>query len=178
MKFTATLDKSSKLITSLTTAIYMALFSYFVYQVLKKGLISNELLGMLVLSITYFGFYINWIKGYTITKGAVIVIRPLKYRRIAINRKDILQVKIISRHDIIPSIRRLGFGGIFGYHGYFVNSSLGGMNWYLTNRDRPVLLTTVNNINIILSPDNATAFIEALANDGGAKENVNTELPR
>ena len=52
-----------------------------------------------------------------------------------------------------------GVGGLFGYYGNFVNSTLGSMTWYATRRDKAVLITTLENKKIIVTPDSPEEFV-------------------
>ncbi len=60
------------------------------------------------------------------------------------------------------TIRTFGVGGLFGYYGEFVNWKLGNMTWYATRRDKTVLIETVDDKKLIVTPDEPEAFIKQL----------------
>jgi hypothetical protein len=62
-------------------------------------------------------------------------------------------LELLDEQDIRSSVRTLGVGGLFGYFGKFANIKLGSMTWYATRTDRTVLVRTVDNRKIILTPD-------------------------
>jgi hypothetical protein len=84
------------------------------------------------------------------------------YKNQIINRGSILSVQRISSDDISGSSRRLGTGGVFGYHGTFENSTLGTMLLYITRTDRLVLIRMAGGVNVIVSPDSVEDFLMTL----------------
>jgi hypothetical protein len=97
---------------------------------------------------------------YVVTVDELIVRRLLF--SVHIKRADIKTVELIDREEIRGSFRIAGVGGLFGYYGAFTNSSLGFMTWYMTRRDRPVLVKTVDNKKILFSPDDPIQFVSEL----------------
>lgn len=96
--------------------------------------------------------------GYKILNNELIINRP--FTNVKIDRSNIQSVEIIDHEQLRWSIRTFGVGGLFGYYGKFANTSLGSMTWYVTRRDKIVLLKTNDNKNIILSPDDPEMFVE------------------
>ena len=56
-------------------------------------------------------------------------------------------------------IRTFGVGGLFGYYGQFYNSKIGSMTWYATRQNNTVLVRTIDNKNIVLTPDEPEKFV-------------------
>lgn len=98
--------------------------------------------------------------NYVVTKDELIIGRPLL--NVHIKRADIKSVALIEKDKIKGAIRTFGVGGLFGYYGNFANFSLGRMTWYATRRDKPVLVKTIDNKNIIFTPDDPEKFVEEL----------------
>jgi len=97
---------------------------------------------------------------YVVTKKEIIVRRPIL--NVHIKRTDIKSTELIERNKITGSIRTFGVGGLFGYYGNFANFSLGRMTWYATRKDKPVLVKTIDNKNIIFTPNDQDEFVSEL----------------
>lgn len=80
-----------------------------------------------------------------------------------IDRNQIKSVEQLDKEQLAWVIRTFGVGGLFGYYGKFANSKLGSMTWYATRRDKTVLIETMNNKKIILTPDEPEKFVAHLA---------------
>jgi hypothetical protein len=78
---------------------------------------------------------------------------------VKIDRNQIKSVELLDKEKISWSIRTFGVGGLFGYYGKFANTNLGSMTWYATRKDRMVLVRTINNRKIILTPNDPAKFI-------------------
>lgn len=94
---------------------------------------------------------------YTVTDDELIINRPLL--DVKINRADIKSVESINREVLSGSVRTFSVGGLFGYYGKFANAGLGGMTWYATRKDKPVLIKTADNKKIIVTPDDPDDFV-------------------
>lgn len=94
---------------------------------------------------------------YEISIDKLIIHRLLK--DININRNLIKSVELIDKEKIGFPIRTFGVGGFFGYYGKFSNKKIGSMTWYATRLDKFVLIKTVNNKKIILTPDEPERFV-------------------
>jgi hypothetical protein len=80
-----------------------------------------------------------------------------------IDRNQIKSVELLDKEQLAWVIRTFGVGGLFGYYGKFANSKLGSMTWYATRRDKTVLIETLDNKKIILTPDEPEKFVAHLA---------------
>jgi hypothetical protein len=80
---------------------------------------------------------------------------------IKILRTDIKTVEHIDKNDLKWSIRIFGVGGLFGYWGKFRNKKMGSMTWYATRRNNVVLVTTIHQKKIILTPNEPEKFVTA-----------------
>lgn len=156
MTFKTSLDKLSIVITISVTIIF-ALIIIGQYATIRDGdkTIPNYITFVLLLihSIA-FSF---WPKSYTLNTDKLIINRPLI--NVKINRSDIKSVEQIGKDKLRYTFRMFGVGGLFGYYGNFVNSTLGSMTWYATRRDKAVLITTLENKKIIVTPDSPEEFV-------------------
>lgn len=98
--------------------------------------------------------------NYVVTKDEIIVRRLI--RDVHIKRTDIVSVELVERNKITGAIRTFGVGGLFGYYGNFANFSLGRMTSYATRKDKPVLVKTIDNKKIILTPNEPDKFVTNL----------------
>lgn len=95
--------------------------------------------------------------SYILTKDKLIVHRPFKDVRI--DRVNIRSVELLDKEQLGWNIRIFGVGGLFGYFGKFANRKFGSMTWYATRRDRTVLLVTIDNRKIVLTPNDPGKFV-------------------
>lgn len=146
MIYKASLDKTALLITSLVTLMFGALIVFNFSLPLAIFLILIYLICMVLKPLSY-----------EITQDELIIRRLIKSVRI--NRADIKSLELIEKATLSGTIRTFGVGGLFGWYGKFANSQLGAMNWYVTRRDKPVLIIKKDNKKILISPDQAEAFV-------------------
>jgi hypothetical protein len=146
MIYKASLDKTALLITSLVTLMFGALIVFNFSLPLAIFLILIYLICMVLKPLSY-----------EITQDELIIRRLIKSVRI--NRADIKSLELIEKATLSGTIRTFGVGGLFGWYGKFANSQLGNMTWYLTRRDKPVLILKKDSKKILISPDQAEAFV-------------------
>jgi hypothetical protein len=105
----------------------------------------------------------------------VFLYRPLYYKitddvlfihrlssGIKINLKNIKNVQLIDKERLNGTIRIFGVSGLFGYWGKFHNNKIGTMTWYATRRNKMVLITTIDDKKIVITPDEAELFVSEL----------------
>ena len=146
MIYKASLDKTALLITSLVTLMFGALIVFNFILPLAIFLIIIYLICIALKPLSY-----------EITKDELIIRRLIKSVRM--NRADIKSLELIEKTTLSGTIRTFGVGGLFGWYGKFANSQLGNMTWYLTRRDKPVLILKKDSKKILISPDQAEAFV-------------------
>lgn len=159
MKFRASLGKSARIITVVISIVFVGILvgQVFFAQMeepmatkLAVGLIP--LIYLLVLGLSPRGYEVN---------REELVIRRL-FGKVVIKRSSIVGLDIIQHKDISGAVRTFGVGGLFGYFGKFYNKQFGSMKWYATRLDTPVMITTIDNVKIVVSPDQPVRFGEAL----------------
>ncbi len=95
--------------------------------------------------------------NYEITENELIIRRLIK--SVHIERSDIESIELLDKSELKGTVRTFGVGGLFGWYGKFANSKLGDMTWYVTRRDKPVLIIKKDGKKILISPDEAAAFL-------------------
>lgn len=160
MKFTASLDKTALLLTLLVTVVF-AVFIGGQYSFISDGGPATPLYTTATCLLLYGLAFAFRPVGYVVTSEAVQVSRPLL--NVHIRRADIRRVMALPAQDISASIRLFGVGGLFGYYGRYTNRRLGRTTWYATRRDTPVLVETTDDKKYILTPNDPSGFVRALA---------------
>ena len=160
MKFTASLDNLAKGITLGVNLLFIFIItSPFIFlQPAERG--EEVILIPIFLFVISIGVFIFRPISYTITDQEIIVNRL--WKDVIINRKDIQSVEILDKDFSKRTIRAFGVGGMWGYFGKFVHDIIGTMTWYVTRRDKMVLLRLVDDKKLVLSPDDLEGFVENL----------------
>lgn len=156
MLYKTSLDKVAKGITIGVTILFAAIIigEFSIIKDEGKALPIYTTAALLLIYFIVFAFRpIN----YTLTSKKLIINRL--FPNVSFDRNDIKSLELLDEQDIRSSIRTLGVGGLFGYFGKFANMKLGNMTWYATRTDRTVLLRTVDNKKIILTPDEPEKFV-------------------
>ena len=156
MIYKATLDKTA-IIVSVAVTLLLVFVMLVTYPIIRDRTDLNPVYLPIFLILVYIGAYVFRPIGYIVTPEELIISRIVLPVRI--RRSDILRVEQIDRKMIRGSIRTFGVGGLFGYYGYFANRTLGRMRWYVTRKDKPVLITTGENKKLIVTPDDAERFV-------------------
>ena len=157
MTYKTTLDTLAKLVTATITIVFAAIIVGQISLITDKGK-ATPIFTTVALLIIYFGAFSFRPINYKLTQDKLVIHRPLS--NITINRNEIKSVEQIEKDKVSWTFRTFGVSGLFGYFGSFRNAKLGGMTWYATRRkDRLILLTTIYNKKIILSPDETENFV-------------------
>ncbi len=156
MTFNTSLDRLAKRVTIGITILFATIIigQYIAFNDGDKTIHNYITVGLLL--IYFFAFAFRPI-NYTLTTEKLIVHRPLS--NVKINRTEIKSVEQIDKEKLEQTFRTFGVGGLFGYFGKFANTKLGSMMWYATRRDNAVLITTIDNKKIVLTPDNPEEFV-------------------
>jgi hypothetical protein len=158
--FKTSLDINAFLITIGVALLFVMIiavqFSYWE----RSG--AGKYFSIVLLSLIYFLAYLFKPLNYKITNEELIVHRLIK--SIHIPRKNIVSAESVDREMISYSLRTIGVGGLFGYYGRFMNYRIGNMTWYATRKDRTVLIRTILDEKIILTPNEPEQFLAGLNN--------------
>ncbi len=150
MIFTNSLDESARKKTK--GFILMIISLAFLYSITFKDNWIVPLIFVATFLLIFFGNYLLKPYKYQLNKDNIIVYRLIG--KILINRQDIKSIEQLHS-DILKDTNR---GGLFGYFGKFKTES-GKMNWYGTRRDKIVLITTKDNRQVVITPDEPSKFV-------------------
>jgi hypothetical protein len=98
-------------------------------------------------------------KAYLINPSVLKVIQVGFSRTVP--TEDIQSIVPVSKPDIGVGIRAFGSGGFLGYLGKFWYSKLGFVTFYITDRNKMLLVTMKNGRKLMISPDDQVGFLEA-----------------
>lgn len=159
MTFKASLDGLAKGVTTGVSILFAFVIAGQIYLYLSGAHLSAFFTTLPIVAI-YFATYAFKPIDYNITNDKLVIHRTIK--NVIIKRQDIKRVAPINKDQMKWTIRTFGVGGFFGYYGLFVNSKLGDMTWYATRRDKTVLIETIDDKKLIVTPDEPEAFIKQL----------------
>jgi hypothetical protein len=156
MIYKATLDNLAKGVTIVISVLFPVIIGIqFFYNSLGNVIPICTAIGLtLIYFITYFFRPIN----YQILVDKLVIHRTIS--DIKIERTEIKSVELLEKEMLNSTIRVFGVGGLFGYYGKFTNSKMGMMTWYATRRDKAVMVITVTDKKIIITPDEPAKFVE------------------
>ena len=156
MIYKTSLDKVAILITVAVTILFAGIICG-QYSIIKDAGRAVPIYTTIACVLIYLLAFVFRPITYIMTDDELIIHRLIW--NIHIKKSDIKSVELIDKKKIRGSIRLFGVGGLFGYYGRFANFELGSMTWYATRRDRTVLIITLDNKKIILTPDNPGSFV-------------------
>lgn len=159
MVFKASLDKTATVITVLCTLLFAFIIAILLL-ITRSSNTFHQLYICIILAVIYSLAFIYRPVSYQITRDLLTICRPIS--DVHIKKADIRSVAMVDETELNKSIRTFGVGGMFGYYGSFANYHLGSMTWYATRKDKAVLITTIDNKKIVVTPDEPEAFITAL----------------
>ena len=156
MTYKTSLDNLAKVVTIVTTILFAAIIVG-QFSLIKDEGRSVPIFTTIILLLIYFGTFLFRPISYKLTDDKLIIHRPLS--DIKIIRAEIQNVEQLDKEKLSWAFRVFGVGGLFGYWGKFSNTKLGSMTWYATRRNNAVLVTTIYNKKIILTPNEPEKFI-------------------
>lgn len=162
MIFKTSLGVTAWIVTLAVTTLFACLIiAQYIFVGDNKTAMSLTSIVCIAVYIIAFAFHPI---SYKITENELIICRPFYNARIS--RTEIKSSEIIGSKDIGSSIRTFGIGGLFGFTGKFADFSIGQMTWYVTRKDKPVLVTTVDDKKFVFSPNEQEGFVAALKQTG------------
>ncbi len=157
MIFKTSLDKTAVGITVFITALFACIIGVVYVSAASQSLILTTTIMLLALYCLAFAFHPT---AYKIVSNELIICRPVW--NVHIKRATIKSMAIMDQSQIVETVRTFGVGGVFGYYGCFANYTLGSMTWYATRKDSAVLINTVDNKRIVVTPNEPEQFVAAL----------------
>ncbi len=158
MNYKASLDTTAKIVTIGVTVLFACLIIWPLFEIKNNG-VTSAIYVPAILLVVYFACWIYSPKSYAVSADAITIKRPIG--NIVIPKQHIKSVEVPEK-GMPFAVRTFGVGGLFGYFGTFYNFDSGNMNWYITNRNNTVLITTSSGKKIVVSPDEKDAFVAAL----------------
>ena len=156
MTYKTSLDNLAKIVTIITTIIFATIIIA-QFSLLRDEGNSVPISTIILLALIYFGTFSFRPINYKLTDNELIIHRPLS--DVKIFRDEIKSVEQIDKSKLSWAVRIFGVGGLFGYWGKFSNAKLGSMTWYATRKTNVVLVTTIYNKKIILTPNEPERFV-------------------
>jgi hypothetical protein len=150
MTYKTSLDNFAKIVTVVITILFAAIIIG-QFSIINGNGKSLPIFTTVLLSLIYFGTFSFSPISYKLTDNILIVHRPLS--DIKIDRTEIKSIEQLDKEKLAWSVRIFGVAGLFGYWGKFSNTKIGSMTWYATRRDSAVLVTTIHNKKLILTPN-------------------------
>ena len=156
MTYKTSLDNLAKVVTIVTTILFAAIIVGQLSLIKDEGK-SVPIFTTILLSLIDFWIFSFRPISYKLTDDKLIIHRPLS--DIKINRTEIKNVEQLDKEKLSWAVRIFGVGGLFGYWGKFSNIKLGSMTWYATRRNDAILVTTIYNKKIVLTPNEPEKFV-------------------
>lgn len=150
--YTLSLDILAKIITIGILLLFLILGFSNIQKILQEPESTATSWWILIICIAVPLF--SWLyapKSYQITQTALIIIRPVKNKKILFS--EITQVQVLERGKQGFNIRTFGVGGLFGYFGRFYASKLGSFRLYGSRRNHQILLEGKKGEKIVITPD-------------------------
>ena len=160
MIYKTSLDKLAKAVTIGVTILF-AVIIVGQFSIIKITGRTIPIYTTVALLLIYFIAFAFSPIHYQLSTDQLIIHRFFK--DVIIDRTQIKTVELLDKEKISWAIRTFGVGGLFGYYGKFANAKLGSMTWYATRKDKTVLVSTLNNKKIILTPDEPEKFVANFA---------------
>jgi len=151
MVFKASLDAMAKVITIGIAFIFACLI---LLPFLELSARYDERL--FIAAIVFAVYLVAWLyrpTQYGINADALEIYRPVG--KIIISKSGIVTAQILNGAPI-------AIGGLFGYFGAFYNFQSGNMAYDITNRQNCIMITTNDNRQSVISPDEKELFLTAL----------------
>ncbi|MCP9746842.1 PH domain-containing protein [Lacihabitans sp. CS3-21] len=160
MTYTTSLDNLAKGITIGVTILFVAILIG-QFSIIKDTGWAVPIITTVTLFLIYFITFAFSPINYEVSTQHLSIHRLLI--DVNIDRNQIKSVELLDKEKLAWVIRTFGVGGLFGYYGKFANTKLGSMTWYATRRNKTVLIVTLDNKKIILTPDEPEKFVAHLA---------------
>jgi hypothetical protein len=156
MTYKASLDNLAKGVTIGVTLLFACII-FAQYSIIKDAERTIHIFTRVALLLIYIIPIALRPIDYTLSADQLIIHRLLS--DVKIDRNQIKSVEYVEKDKMGWAIRIFGVGGLFGYFGKFASKEMGNMTWYATRRDKTVLVTTISNKKIIVTPDEPEAFV-------------------
>jgi hypothetical protein len=154
-RFPASYDRTTKIISAVISVMLLGIA--LVLQSALGGAIA--LLPVLLCLLTVLLSYGLSPRGYVVSNRSIIINRLLG--NIHVSLEGAREARKATGDDLGGCFRLWGSGGMFGYYGLFQTSRLGTCSWYVTARERTVVVVTGSKT-VLFSPDDVEGFLAAI----------------
>jgi hypothetical protein len=158
MRFTTSMDGGARTITFMTTALCLMTLAAHA-ALFDRQLPKESRLVWIVLAAVYGAAFLLRPTAYELTAETILVRRLIG--RVAIHRRVIISAELLEG-DLRLRASLLFICGLFGYVGKTADKRLGKLTLYATRKDRTVIIRTVSNRRIVLTPDEPELFLRQL----------------
>ncbi|MBV9771071.1 MAG: hypothetical protein JOZ32_15970 [Bryobacterales bacterium] len=148
MEFSASYDRTAKIVSTLVCLVLLSL-------TLVIHNITVTCLSILIIVVAY--AYSP--RGYVLEDGAIFVKRLISSARVLL--EDVRDARRATPGDFRSCLRLWGSGGLFGYYGLFTTAKLGKSTWYVTNREKGVVVIAGPKT-VLFSLDDPDEFLAAI----------------
>ena len=152
MTYQAPWSRSVRVITIGVTALLLV-----VGALIPTPAVKIMLWGM----IPFFALFA--VRGYELEGGELVIVYPLRRKRVSLRG---LRDVHADPEAMKRSIRTFGNGGLFGFTGWFHNSTLGSYRAWVTDPHRAVVLDLPDKP-VVVSPDRPNLFVDEVASRTG-----------
>lgn len=154
-EFTTSLDLTAKILTFVALTVLLTTVVYSVWRLTTSdttGIPSFVHVAIIVIMISVLaGTWTFRVVGYVLEREYLIIRRPIGNRKFAVS--DILKVIVPPTGTMRWSLRTFGNGGLFGFTGYYANTTFGAMRWFATRTNNYVILQMKDGAKIVITPD-------------------------
>lgn len=157
MTYSASLDKTAKVITVAVLLLSLGISLYSIYGIYNAASGSDVLLHVSVILFFLIFSVSVWAyspKGYEVKNQSVVVLR--KAGNIIIPFSEIAVSTSLEERQMKGTMRTFGVGGFFGYFGRFNVPGLGTTTLYATQMHNFIHIGLKSGKNIIITPDDTT----------------------
>ena len=151
--FSARYDRLTKIISGCVLALLIAVPAMATRDVWIAVLAASGCASVIGLSYAFSP------RGYEISGGTFRVKRLAGDVVFPLDRLRF--VRDATPADFGGTVRLWGSGGLFGYYGWFWSKALGRSRWYVTNRNKAVVIADGDQL-VLVSPDDHDEFVAAL----------------
>lgn len=154
MTYKATLGRTAILITVVVTLLLGSLLVFSLYRIVMTTAIPEMIIFLFVgvgIVTLYLATYLYRPVRYIVDQDQFIIKRPIN--DITIPLEEIKDVYIVRKESMTSTERVGGNGGVFGFYGNFRNH-FGTMTWYATRLKNYIMIETLNNGRVVVTPDN------------------------
>jgi hypothetical protein len=156
-EFSSSLDLTTKIITLAAVGLLFGAAAISVVLLSRTIQESSQVSGIvmggsaLLITSVLVGTWVFRVVGYAIIDESLIIRRPIGNRTFSIS--EIQDVIIPPTKTIRWSFRAFGNGGLFGFTGYFTNTTFGMMRWYATRINNHIVIVFNDERKVVITPD-------------------------